>query len=150
MKYSFYSDFILFQSPPANLATAAASSSSFNAEFTNVTSGIDTTGNASSSSFESLNYTGQQGSGGFSGFESAQGGGAGGIGSSYESNSFSSQGGGSSLGPPGTAGYQSYNASGGGNIGLAQGAFNAADINRDGTIDENEFRQFLGSNIQYV
>ncbi len=139
----------MYQSPPANLVAAAAtSSSSYNADFTNVTSGLEATAGASPSSYESSNYGAQQGASSFSGFESAQGG-SGGFGSSYDSSSFALQGG-AGLGDAHASGYQNYNASSGGNIDLANTAFNAADINRDGSIDPNEFRQFLTSHSQYV
>ncbi len=115
-----------------------------------MTSGIDATGGgASSSSYESSGYTGQQGASGFSGFESAQGGGGGGGGfiASYGSNSFQPQGG-AQLGDGSASGYQSYNTSSGSNINLTNAAFNTADINKDGSIDPNEFHQFLGSQNQ--
>ncbi|CAF5211241.1 unnamed protein product, partial [Rotaria magnacalcarata] len=83
-------------SPPGNF-TATGSSSSFNAEFANTTSGVETTvaggadGAASSSSFESSNFGGQQGAAAFSGYESGHGGSTGDLGSGYESASFSTQ-----------------------------------------------------------
>jgi Ca2+-binding EF-hand superfamily protein len=33
---------------------------------------------------------------------------------------------------------------------LATAAFNAADTNKDGSIDANEFHRFIGSQNQYV
>jgi hypothetical protein len=92
-----------------------------------------------------LNYGGQQGVSGFDGFVSNQGGSSGGgFASSYESNSFSSQG------DINATGYQGYNTSTGSNIDLAKTSFNAVDTNKDGSIDPNEFRQYIGSQNQYV
>ena len=99
-------------------------------------------GGASSSPFESSNYAGQQGA---STFESTQGGGGGGAGgaggfaSSYESTSYASPG------DPNASGYQAYSTSTGGNFDVTNAAFNAADTNKDGLIDPNEFRQFIAS-----
>ncbi len=61
----------------------------------------------------------------------------------------SSQGG-AALGDGNTSGYQIYNASTGSNIDLVNAAFNTADINKDGSIDANEFHQFISSQTQYV
>ncbi|CAF2867283.1 unnamed protein product [Rotaria sp. Silwood2] len=133
-------------SPPTNIGTvAAASSSSFNAEFAGTTSGIETAGAAASSStVESSNYAGQQVGAGYSGYESVQGGSFGGLASPYEANSFSSQGIGA-YNDANASGYQNYNISTGSNIDLANAAYKAADLNKDGSIDSNEFRQFISS-----
>ncbi|CAF0986507.1 unnamed protein product [Rotaria magnacalcarata] len=135
-------------SPPGNF-TATGSSSSFNAEFANTTSGVETTvaggadGAASSSSFESSNFGGQQGAAAFSGYESGHGGSTGDLGSGYESASFSTQGV-STFGDVGTSGgYQTYNVSNDSNMDLTSIAFKNADLNKDGTLDVNEFRQFI-------
>ncbi|CAF1033659.1 unnamed protein product [Rotaria sordida] len=142
-------------SPPSNLATSGASLTSFNAG-----SGIETIGGgfgASASSFESFGYSGgsQQGGANLSGFESTQG-----VGvtqdfssslSSYETGSAAFQGGNMAFGGTGVSGYESYNASSGAipinSMNEVAAAFQAADINKDGTLDVNEFRQFLSSHL---
>jgi hypothetical protein len=44
--------------------------------------------------------------------------------------------------------YQSSNlSSGGGGSSSVEAAFNAADANRDGRVDINEFRSFIGKSI---
>ena len=51
-----------------------------------------------------------------------------------------------------TSGYESYNASAGGlNNGhgdAVNAAFLAADINKDGRLDADEFRRFIGSQLR--
>ncbi|UJR14834.1 hypothetical protein I4U23_001819 [Adineta vaga] len=141
-------------SPPTNLSGAGGTStSSFSNEYGNVTPGVDSNGIGSPASFDSSGYGGQQGSAEFSGFETGQNGTVGGFNSAYESGTFSSQGGngsGTIHGDANASGYQSYSGSTGSNIDIANAAFNAADLNKDGLIDPNEFRQFLGSQLQYV
>ncbi|CAF3643050.1 unnamed protein product [Rotaria sp. Silwood1] len=138
-------------SPPTNIGTVAASSSSFNAEFAGTTSGIETAGvGASSSTFESSSYAGgPQVGAGYSGYESVQGGSIGGLASPYNVSSYSSQGIGG-FGDTNVSGYQNYNLSTGSNIDLANAAFRSADLNKDGSLDNNEFRQFISSRTQYV
>lgn len=68
---------------------------------------------------------------------------------SFESSSFTSQGGAGGFSGVSTSGYQTYNTSANA-IDIANAAFDAADLNKDGTIDPNEFRQFLSSRLQYV
>ncbi|UJR31887.1 hypothetical protein I4U23_019361 [Adineta vaga] len=96
----------------------------------------------------------------FSAFDPTQGSTIGGNGygaTSYERASFASQG--ARMASPGAdfvgasaSGYESYNATTGG-VSLddndpATIAFNEADLNKDGTLDPNEFRQFLSSQFQ--
>ena len=78
-------------------------------------------GGASSSSYESSSFS--SGGGAAGGFDAgfAAGGYGGGQGSSYESSSYSS-----------------------GAIGGADSEFAAVDTNRDGSIDQGEFRNFIG------
>jgi hypothetical protein len=145
-------------SPPSGVNI---SSSSFSAEYASGSSGLETAGGgariggagASSSSYETSGYGGQQGGATFSGFESAQGAGydsglAGGLSSSYESTSYASQGVAGGAGAAGESSYGSYGTSAAGYAGgfdpLAA-AFNAADTNKDGTIDPEEFRRFVGT-----
>lgn len=110
---------------------------SFNAEFTGSVSGVDAAGGAArSSSFESSNYNLQQG-----GYESMQGGG-GEFSSSYQAGSFLQQGGDPFSDGHVTGSYDEHGAD------LANAAFNNADFNRDGSIDANEFRQYLRSQAQ--
>lgn len=119
------------------MATTVTSSSSYNGDFTNVSSGVDATGHTSASSYESSNYIAQQGISGYPSFETTQG--DHGFASTYESNSFAL---------PNTSNasaFQGYNFSTGGHFGFANSAFNAADANRDGSIDPNEFRQYISS-----
>ncbi|CAF1077262.1 unnamed protein product [Rotaria sordida] len=139
-------------SPPTNIGTATAvagaSSSSYNADFVSANSGIETAGAAgSTSAFDSSNYAGQQVGAGFSGYESVQGGSIGGLVSPYEANSFSSQGI-AAYSDSNPSGYQNYNISTGSNIDLANAAFKTADLNKDGSLDSNEFRQFISSRNQ--
>ena len=128
---------------------SAVRSSSFNGEFINTTSGIEAVGGVSSSSFDSSDYAGQQGATAISGFESVQGGNGNGFGSVYESNPYSAQGG-TVFGDFIASGYQNYDTPTGNNIDLATAAFNATVTNKDGSIDTNEFHQFIGSQVQYV
>jgi hypothetical protein len=117
-------------------------------------------GGASASSFETSSYTsGQQGNASLSGFESGQGVGfAGDFSSSYESNSVSAEGGNAGFAAAGfggssASGYESNSGSvsgvNNGNIDPAIAAFTAADLNKDGGLDPNEFRQFLSTQLQY-
>jgi hypothetical protein len=123
-------------------------------------------GGASASSFETSSYTsGQQGNASLSGFESGQGVGfAGDFSSSYESNSVSAEGGNAGFAAAGfggssASGYESNSGSVGGvsgvsginngNIDPAIAAFTAADLNKDGGLDPNEFRQFLSTQLHY-
>ena len=46
------------------------------------------------------------------------------------------------------SGYETYGTAAGNNFDLSQAVFNSADSNNDGAIDPNEFRQFLGSQLQ--
>jgi hypothetical protein len=80
-----------------------------------------------------------------------------GYGSTFSRGSVASQG--ARLNSPGAdfvgasaSGYESYNASGSGLNGddndPATIAFNEADLNKDGTLDPNEFRQFLSAQFQ--
>ncbi|CAF1588634.1 unnamed protein product [Adineta ricciae] len=147
-------------SPPTNLAgVGGTSSATFNNEYGSATPGAESTGIGSPASFDSSGYGGQTGSAEFSGFETGQNGTSGGFSASYEAGSYSSQGASTSAtggnngtlhGDASASGYQSYSGSNGSNIDLANAAFNAADLNKDGLIDPNEFRQFLGSQLQYV
>ena len=105
----------------------------------------------SPSTFDTSGYGGQQGTTDFGNFETGQSGNIGGFTSAYDASTFSSQGGGGSgtlHGDTSASGYQSYSGSTGSNIDIANAAFNAADLNKDGLIDANEFRQFLGSQLQ--
>ena len=79
-------------------------------------------------------------------YESVHGGNAG-YGGGYEASSFSSQGG-AVYGDGNASSYQGYNNLSGSNPDLASAAFNAADLNRDGSIDQNEFQQYFNSNNQ--
>lgn len=101
----------------------------------------------------------QQRNASFSGFDASQGAtlGGGGYAQSFDRASFSSQGargtspGGDFVGAS-ASGYEGYNVSGGG-LNLDESdpaliAFNEADLNKDGTLDPNEFRQFLSSQFQ--
>ena len=119
------------------MATTVTSSSSYNGDFTNVSSGVDGTGRTVSSSYESSNYIGQQGISGYPSFETSQG--DTGFASTYESNSFALPN------NHNAAAYQGYHLSNADQFGFANAAFNAADVNKDGSIDPNEFRQYLSS-----
>jgi hypothetical protein len=77
---------------------------------------------------------------------------------SYDSSSFLSQGGnaaygGAEIGGTSTSGYESYNTSTGGInssvVDPAIVAFHAADLNKDGALDTNEFGQFISANLQH-
>ncbi|CAF1233428.1 unnamed protein product [Adineta steineri] len=101
-------------------------------------------GYSQSSSFESAQF-GANGGGAAGGYEAqfgaggAQGGaGYGASSSSFESSSFQAGG--------GDAGFGGAAAGGFGAFGGADAAFAAADLNRDGNIDQNEFRQFISQN----
>lgn len=122
-----------------------------NAEFVATNSGAETAAGAtvggSSSTFESSNFVGQQGGAAYSGYESAQGGNVGDLG--YESTSYTTQNV-DAYGDANASGYQTYNISTGSNIDLAGIAFKNADLNKDGVLDPNEFRQFITSRPQYV
>jgi len=164
-------------SPPAGaVASFQSSSAEFSssgaiggAEGLDIQGGAGAAGGAGgagfSSSFDSSSYTANGGTAGLSGFESAQGGAAGGFGgaaSSFESSSYASAGG---IGLDAAGGYDTSGAGGisssgygaqsgfgtssgaAGNIDFAAAAFQSADANKDGTLDANEFRQFVGSNI---
>ncbi|CAF4259284.1 unnamed protein product, partial [Rotaria magnacalcarata] len=93
--------------------------------------------------------SGQQENASYSGLESAQSVGvAHDFSSSYETSSSGFQGGSDS-----TIGYENYSASTGDVQGdasnFASSAFSAADANKDGTLDVEEFRRFLSSQIKY-
>ncbi|CAF4199163.1 unnamed protein product [Rotaria sp. Silwood2] len=146
-------------SPPGNFATSQGSSTSFNAGFAGIGgSGFETMSGdlgGSASSFESFGYNGGlQGSASFSGLEATQGAGlAQDFSSSYETGSTAFQGGNMAYGGAGASEYEGYNGSSG-NIQInsmdsVAAAFRAADINKDGTLDVNEFRQFLSSQLKY-
>ncbi len=140
--------------------SAQAASQHGNASFSSFESAqaVGQQENADFSGFQSAQDAGQQRNASFSGFESAQGAGlAGGFPSSFESSSFSSQNsdagfGRAQFGGASASGYENYGVSA--NIFNNNGgdpitaAFIAADLNRDGVLDVNEFRQFLTSHIQ--
>ncbi|CAF3332843.1 unnamed protein product [Rotaria socialis] len=151
-------------SAPRAAGSSETHSTAFNAQFTSGSSGIETSGSAdftlgggvghtvggeagaSASSFESFNYgggSGQQENASYSGIESAHSVGvAHDFSSSYEANSSGFQGGSGS-----TTGYENYSASTGDASNFAANAFSAADTNKDGTLDAEEFRRFLSSQI---
>ncbi|CAF4227589.1 unnamed protein product, partial [Rotaria magnacalcarata] len=159
-------------SAPRAAGNGETSSTASNAQFTSGSSGVETSGSAdltlnggvgfavggeagaSASSFESFNYgggsvSGQQENASYSGLESAQSVGvAHDFSSSYETSSSGFQGGSGS-----TIGYENYSASTGDVQGdasnFASNAFSAADVNKDGTLDVEEFRRFLSSQIKY-
>ncbi|CAF1486884.1 unnamed protein product [Adineta steineri] len=135
-------------SPPTNLGGPGSTPPTFTNEFGNMSQGAETSGVGSPSTFETSGYGGQQGNSDFSGFETGQNGTGGGFATQFETSTFSSQGGGTIHGDTSASGYQSYSGSSASNIDIANAAFNAADLNKDGLIDPNEFRQFLGSQLQ--
>ena len=113
-------------------------------------SGVEVNATRSSSSpYNATNLVEQQKSEtDFAGYETIQSGGINGgeFASFYQSNGFAPQ-------SPSTAhhatasGYENYPGSMGNNINFVDAAFNAADLNKDGSIDSNEFRQFLNSSL---
>ncbi|CAF1450308.1 unnamed protein product, partial [Didymodactylos carnosus] len=146
-------------SPPA--AAVAVSSASYSAESVGATGVAGSEFSAeyagaggASSSYESSSLYGT-GAAGYGGLEA---GGAGGYGSSFESSSYSSTG---DLGGVGIAGGLGggYDASGlsgsasyssssyGVGAGGVDAAFQAADTNRDGSLSQSEFRNFVGNNL---
>ncbi|CAF1457363.1 unnamed protein product [Rotaria sp. Silwood1] len=144
-------------SPPGGFVSSGASSTLFNAGYAGAGSGFETIGgdfDASASSFESVGYgSGQQGNASFSGFESTQGAGlAQDFSSSYETGLAALQNDNIAFGGAGVSDYESYNASSGdiqiNSMDSVAAAFQAADINKDGTLDVNEFRQFLSSHLR--
>ena len=129
-----------FQSPPQNFVPSGADAAGF---ASGNSGGEAAGGRSSSSSFASSSYGAQQGGAGLANFESAQGNLGGNYSSIYQS--------GSSLSRDGngvTPGYEVYGTSAGNRFDGSQSIFNSADINNDGSIDPNEFRQFLGSQLQ--
>ncbi|CAF0868664.1 unnamed protein product, partial [Didymodactylos carnosus] len=88
-------------------------------------------GYGASSSYESYGSSG-------SGLGGGDFGGAGGVSGSYGSSSFESSG-----------GYGSGSLGQGGNsVDFAAAAFQAADKNKDGSVDAHEFRDFVGQNVK--
>lgn len=161
-----------FQSAP-KAAAASESSSAFSAQFASGSSGLETSGSAdfgvagagfsvssgefaaggaefgaggavaSGSSFESSSF-GQQDGANFGGFEATQGVGlAHDFSSSYESSAAAGvQGGDASA-----SGYESFGGSTDDASNPVVAAFNAADTNKDGGLDVEEFRRFVSSNL---
>ncbi|CAF1085682.1 unnamed protein product [Adineta steineri] len=95
----------------------------------------------------------------FTGFDATQASGVEGFPSTYErGTSFASQSGrvqspGADFVGASASGYESYNGTSGGahseDSDPATIAFNEADLNKDGTLDPNEFRQFLSAQFQH-
>ena len=107
------------------------------------------------SPFQPSNYgNGQQANTNFWAFESTQGYGLRASSSvPYESDSLSFQGVNAGFGSASVSEYENYNTSIG-NISSndndwTNAIFNAADLNKDGKIDLDEFRQFLISQFQH-
>ena len=132
----------------------SASSSSFNAEFASGSSGLEAAGadaGLSVSSFDGTSYgLDQTANASFSGVETTQSAGLGGeFSSAYESSSLSSQYAvGTAIGGASSSGYDSAAAINTNGSDPATAAFLAADLNKDGSLDPNEFRQFLSAQLR--
>jgi EF hand len=108
---------------------------------TNSTSEINAGGDAALQTFASDNYEEQQGNQTFSSFESGQENGHGSKRVSHE-NIHSIQG------NIHESGHETFSTSNDEEVDPALLAFKTADINKDGIIDPDEFRQFLVQNFR--